>query len=75
LPDLCYESKLQELVDGRKIKREVDKMKNFKVVFAVSFEIEAKDENTAMDLAEKKFIEELGKLCLTEIFGVNVEEI
>ena len=49
-------------------------MKKYKVVFAVSYEIEAEDEDGAYDKAETLFIDE-NKEGGIEIFGVHTEEM
>lgn len=52
-------------------------MKKYKVVFALSYEIEADNEIDAEDKASEVFCEEVDNSTsgLTEIFGCNVEEI
>ena len=51
--------------------------KKYNVVFSISYQIEAEDEETAIGMAENDFIDEVGNAyCgLTEMFGILVEEV
>jgi len=51
-------------------------MKKYNVVFAMSYEIEAEDEATAIEEATNLFIDDtgIGGMGL-DVFGVNVEEL
>ena len=52
-------------------------MGKIRVVFALSYDIETDDKNEAINQAENLFIEDVeNRSCgLTEVFGVNTEEI
>ena len=55
-------------------------MAKFKVVFAIDYEVEAEDENSAIQEAEERFTDEVEHgdrraVSLLELFGVHAEEI
>jgi len=49
-------------------------MKKFKVVFAMSYNVEAEDENDALQLASDLFIEDGANQNLLDVIGSDVEE-
>ena len=53
------------------------KLRRYRVVFAVSFTVDAESEGEAVEIAYKKLIEELNNPLqdLLNIFGVDVEEL
>lgn len=52
-------------------------MKEYRVVFATSFIVDAPDENIACEIAEERFKKDLGKESIIQLgnFGVHVEEL
>ena len=53
-------------------------MKTFRVVYALNYDVEAKDEEQALEKAAKKLEREFGEDFATVVlkhFGTNVEEL
>ena len=50
-------------------------MKKYNVVFAIDFEIEAEDSESAIEAAELLFSQEMKERPGEDIFGVNCEEV
>jgi len=52
-------------------------MPKYRVNFAVTYEVEAENEEQAIEIAERDFYEDLGRegYSPSEVFGLDVEEI
>jgi hypothetical protein len=50
-------------------------MTTYKVTVATSYTIEAEDENDALQRVEEILIDDMATSYLTEIFGMNAEEV